>query len=200
MTTYVALLRGINVSGRNKVAMAELRALVESLGYEGVETYIQSGNVVFESASRRSASTVQDAIAGAITRELGLDVAVLVRTVNDLDAVLTSNPFLASGADSTKLHVTFLAAPPPAAAARSLTEVDRSPDAFALGKREVFVHCPDGYGNTKLNNAFFEKQLCVAATTRNWRTVQTLAALAHGAGAKGSLPNLSTTPNVPSEP
>ena len=78
MTTYVALLRGINVSGKNKVAMAELRALVASLGYERVQTYIQSGNVVLAS-SARSATTVADTIAAAITRELGLEVAVLAR-------------------------------------------------------------------------------------------------------------------------
>jgi uncharacterized protein (DUF1697 family) len=181
MTTFVALLRGINVSGKNKVAMAELRALVESLGYERVQTYIQSGNVVLAS-SARSATTVADAIAGAITRVLGLDVTVLARTAAELDAVLASNPFVASGADPTKLHVTFLAAAPDAAAARALADVDRPPDEFAIGKREIFVHCPDGYGNTKLNNTFFEKQLGVAATTRNWRTVQTLAEYAKSSG------------------
>ena len=181
MTAYVALLRGINVSGKNKIAMAELRALVESLGYEGVQTYIQSGNVVFGSSVRRAA-TVQDAIAGAITRELGLDVTVLVRTAKEFDAVLASNPFLASGADPTKLHVTFLARAPTATAVRALGDVDRPPDEFVVTKREVFVHCPDGYGNTKLTNSFFEKRLGVAATTRNWRTVQTLTSLAKKSG------------------
>jgi uncharacterized protein (DUF1697 family) len=188
MTTYVALLRGINVSGRNKIAMAELRALVESLGNTGVQTYIQSGNVVLDSAIR-SAAKVADAITHAIARELGLDVAVIMRAAAEIDAVLTANPLLARGADPAKSHVTFLAAKPAASAVRALVDFDRSPDEFAVVGREVFVHCPNGYGTTKLNNTFFEKQLGVAATTRNWRTVHTLAER-----AKGSLPNLSINP------
>jgi len=180
MTTYVALLRGINVSGRNKIAMAELRALVESLGSTGVQTYIQSGNVVLDTA-KRSAAQVADAITGAIAQELGLDVAVIVRTAAEIDTVLTANPLLARGADPSKSHVTFLAGKPAASAVRALADVDRTPDEFAVVGREVFVHCPNGYGATKLNNTFFEKRLGVAATTRNWRTVQTLDKLAHGA-------------------
>jgi len=179
MTIYVALLRGINVSGKNKVAMAELRGLVESLGYERVQSYIQSGNIVFASSSR-TATKVADTIAVVITRELGLDVTVIVRTAAEMERVLTSNPLLRQGADPAKLHVTFLATPPAAAAVRSLADVDRPPDEFSVATREVFVHCPDGYGDTKLNNAFFEKRLGVSATTRNWKTVQTLAALATG--------------------
>jgi uncharacterized protein (DUF1697 family) len=199
MTTYVALLRGINVSGKNKVAMAELRALVESLGYQHVRTYIQSGNVVFDS-STRSAAKVADTIAGVITRELGLDVTVIVRTAAEIEAVLAANPLLKTGADPKTLHVTFLATAPAAATVRSLADVDRSPDQFSIVGRAVYVHCPDGYGNTKLNNTFFEKRLGVAATTRNWRTVQTLAVLTKESGAKGSLPNLSIKPELPSEP
>jgi uncharacterized protein (DUF1697 family) len=191
MTTYVALLRGINVSGRNKIAMAELRALAESLGSTAVRTYIQSGNIVLDSTTR-SAATVSDALSGAIARKLGLDVAVIVRTASEVDAVLAANPLNARGADPAKSHVTFLAAKPAATAVRGLSDVDRSPDEFAVVGREVFLHCPNGYGTTKLTNTFFEKRLGVAATTRNWKTVQTLAQLAQR--AKGSLPNLSVKP------
>jgi uncharacterized protein (DUF1697 family) len=179
MTTYLALLRGINVSGKNKVAMAELRALVESLGFARVQTYIQSGNIVFTGSSR-SAAKVADVIAGAILRELGLDVTVIVRSAAEMMAVLASNPLLKKGTDPTKLHVTFLASAPAAAAVHALADLDRSPDQFAVVGKEVNVYCPNGYGNTKLNNTFFEKRLGVAATTRNWRTVQTLAALTNG--------------------
>jgi uncharacterized protein (DUF1697 family) len=186
MTTYVALLRGINVSGKNKVKMEDLRAIVGSLGCERVQTYIQSGNVVFDS-STRSAAKVSDEISGAITRELALDVTVLVRTAADLTTVLATSPLDRNGVDTTKLHVTFLASTPPAAKLRALADVDASPDALAVVGREVYVHCPNGYGRTKLNNTFFEKRLGVGATTRNWRTVQTLAALANectdGSGA-----------------
>lgn len=185
MTTYVALLRGINVGGKNKVKMADLRALVESLGYERVQTYIQSGNIVFDS-STRSAGKVVDAISGAITRDLALDVTVLVRTAAELDALLATNPLDRRGVDTTKLHVTFLASAPAAARVRELDDVDQSPDEFAIVGREVYVHCPNGYGNTKLNNTLFEKRLGVAATTRNWRTVQTLAALIERAERSGA--------------
>lgn len=185
MTTYVALLRGVNVSGKNRVQMADLRALVETLGYERVQTYIQSGNIVFES-STRSAAKVADAIASAMTQELALDVQVLVRTSRELTTLLTTNPLERRDVDSTKLHVTFLATSPAAATVHALDDVDAPPDEFAIVNREVFVHCPNGYGNTKLNNTFFEKKLGVAATTRNWRTVQTLASLIDSAERSGA--------------
>ncbi len=153
-----------------------------------MQTYIQSGNVVLDSAMR-SAAKVADAITGAIARELGLDVAVIVRTAAEIDAVLTANPLLA-GRRSGEVARDVPRREPAASAVRALVDVDRSPDEFAVVGREVFVHCPNGYGTTKLNNTFFEKQLGVAATTRNWRTVQTLATR-----AKGSLPNLSINPS-----
>lgn len=187
MTTYVALLRGINVSGKNLIKMAALRALVESLGYERVQTYIQSGNIVFDSPTR-STTKVVDALATAIAREFALDVQVLARTNTELSALLMVNPLTRPDVDTAKLHVTFLASSPAAETAQSIDEVDTTPDEFAIVGREVFVHCPNGYGNTKLNNTFFEKKLGVAATTRNWRTVQTLASLADSTQRSGATP------------
>ena len=110
MTTFVALLRSINVGGRNRVLMADLVSLVESLGFDDVETYVQSGNVVFSgSGTPRSAA---QAIEAAITDQLGLEVPVIVRSAKQLSGLLEVNPFLRSGADPKHLHVTLLAGPP----------------------------------------------------------------------------------------
>ena len=177
MGTYVAMLRGINVGARNKIKMTDLDALFVGLGHTAVVTYIQSGNVVFESRSK-SAAALASGIEARITRDLGLDVRVLMRTSAELTKVLRVNPFLKSGADPARLHVTFLDAVPDAELARAVGEYDAGVDEFRVTGREVFLHCPDGYGNTKINNGFFEKRLKAIATTRNWNTVNKLVELA----------------------
>jgi uncharacterized protein (DUF1697 family) len=168
----VALLRAVNVGGR-QLPMKPLAALFASLGAEDVRTYVQSGNVVFAGGGRGLA---RDALERAIEAELGLTVTVLLRTRRELAAVVDANPFLASGADPAALHVTFLAERPEAARVRELPR-ESGPDELRVHGREVYVHCPNGYGRTKLNNTLVEKRLGVAATTRNWRTVTTLLAL-----------------------
>jgi uncharacterized protein (DUF1697 family) len=174
--TYVALLRGINLGARNKVSMADLRELFHALGAEDVATYLQSGNVVFK--SRAEAAELVGAIQDRIRSDLGLDVTVLVRTSGELGQVLARNPFAKSGREPTRLHVTFLAETPPPARVRKLDPKHSEPDEFEIVGREVYLHTPNGYGRSKLSNAYFEKQLGVAATTRNWRTVTNLAELA----------------------
>jgi uncharacterized protein (DUF1697 family) len=176
VAAYVALLRSVNVGGR-KVNMKELAALFGEMGYGDVVTYIQSGNVVFTSPSR-SAGALERAIEGRIERELGLEVRTLLRSKAELDRVLRANPFLATKAEPAKLHVTFLAAQPGAALMRAAGEFDAGADEFRVVGREVYVHCPNGYGTTKINNTFFEKRLETVATTRNWNTVNKLAELA----------------------
>jgi uncharacterized protein (DUF1697 family) len=176
MRTYVALLRAVNIGG-TKIAMGDLRALVASLGYEDVTTYIQSGNVVFRSRSGDPAK-IGDAIEAQIARRLELDVPVLVRTPTDLGRIIADNPF-EGRAEPSRLHVTFLAATPERSRAQVL-EAPAGSDDFQMARREVYVHAPGGYGRTKLNNAFFERKLGVVATTRNWRTVTALRELAAG--------------------
>jgi uncharacterized protein (DUF1697 family) len=173
MARYVSLLRGINVSGHRKITMAELRDLYLSLGYTDVESYLQSGNVAF------STDEEPDAAASAIGEAIGstfghTDVDVLIRTGADLTALVDTNPFVAAGADPKSLHVTFLADEPGAVAG----ERTSGPDSWEPAERAVFVHCPDGYGRTRLTNAFFERTLGVRATTRNWRTVLALLEMA----------------------
>jgi uncharacterized protein (DUF1697 family) len=167
LPTYVALLRGINVSGRNKIAMNDLRAAFETLGHTHVRTYIQSGNVVF-AAKAGATARLESAIGKGIATAFGLDVAVLVRTRAELATALKRNPF---GADA---YVTFLDAVPARARVAGLDPAPYAPDEFAVRGREVFVRCPNGYGRTKINNAFFERKLAAKATTRNWKTVTTL--------------------------
>jgi uncharacterized protein (DUF1697 family) len=176
--TYVAFVRGINLGSHHKVSMQDLRALVEALGAEDVATYVQSGNVIFRSGD--GPRKLIDAIEMRINRDLGLSVTVLLRTQAELANVLAGNPFNTQGKEPTTLHVTFLANKPSGARVRTLDPKRSQPDQFRLIGREIYLHCPNGYGRSKLTNAYFEQKLGVVATTRNWRTVTKLAELASG--------------------
>jgi uncharacterized protein (DUF1697 family) len=175
MAVYVALLRGINLGARNRISMATLRELFEASGAKDVQTYVQSGNVVFGSSRKRE--PLSKAVERRIAKELGIDIRVLLRTPRELERVVADNPFRRRKPSS--LHVTFLAAPPKAARVAELEPKAFAPDEFRVARGHVYVHCPNGYGRSKLSNAFFEKRLGVPATTRNWNTVTKLTQLAH---------------------
>jgi len=172
---YVALLRGINVGRHRRISMSDLRRVFEDVGCEDVSTYLQSGNVLF--AGKGSGARLASRLERAIHAELAPGVSVLLRSRAELARIASSNPF--TGHDMSKLHVTFLEKRPPAARARALDPELAEPDEFRLRGRELYLHYPNGYGRSKLTNAYFEKQLGVVATTRNWKTV---TALAEGAG------------------
>lgn len=174
----VALIRGINVGSHKRVAMEDLRTVFRSLGCDDVRTYLQSGNVAFRSPDR--AARLEKAAEDSIEGSLGLDVAVLIRTKEQLAKVVQGNPFLAAGTDPAKLHVAFLAARPDAKRARAVSETSFDGEELHVKGREIYLHYPAGYGRSKLSNAFLEKQLAVRATTRNWKTVTALAELAGG--------------------
>jgi uncharacterized protein (DUF1697 family) len=174
--TYVALLRGINLGARNKISMADLRALFADLGHEEVATHVQSGNVIFKSRGGKPADLVR-AIEKRIKSDLGLDVTVLLRSKGQLGKIHAGNPFATRSQDPTKLHVTFLAETPDRARVRNLDPEPGGSEEFRVVGREIYLHYPNGYGRSKLSNAWFEKRLGVAATTRNWRTVSKLAEL-----------------------
>jgi uncharacterized protein (DUF1697 family) len=178
--TYVALLRGINLGARNKIAMQDLRTLFESLGAEEVSTYVQSGNVVFKSSAGPVGLVEQ--IEAAIRRDLGLEVTALVRTGAQMTKVASQNPFARGKrrVQPTALHVTFLAEKPDGVSVRTLDTSRAGSDELRVVGQEIYLHTPNGYGRSKLSNAFFEKHLGVAATTRNWKTVTALAELARG--------------------
>ena len=141
MTTYVALLRGVNLGARNKVSMADLRTLIESLGAEDVQTYVQSGNVVFKSRVRSAAKLAGD-IERQISGELGLEISVILRTNKQLAKIVAGNPFAAGQSEGTKLHVTFLAEAPKASLTRALEPEAFEPDEFQVKGREVYLHTP----------------------------------------------------------
>jgi uncharacterized protein (DUF1697 family) len=174
---HVALLRAVNVGGRNKIAMAHLRELLEGLGYEGVRTHLQSGNAVFAAPGtppERVAQEIEDALAG----ELALMAKVLVRTRDELQRVVANNPLLDVASDPARLLVTFLSRAPDEEALSELAPADFEPDEFAAGEREIYVWYPEGVRATKLSNAFWERRLGVVATGRNWNTVKRLLELA----------------------
>ncbi len=171
---FVALLRGINVGGKNKLPSEELVGLFEEVGCDRVRTYIQSGNVVYRAGSHLT-KAVPAAVAAAIERDYGFSVPVVTRTAAELAAVVEENPFVVGGEDPTTLHVAFLADKP------SVTQVSKldpslSPgDQFVVSGREVYLHCPNGLARTKLTNAYLDSTLGTVSTMRNWKTVNVLA-------------------------
>jgi len=169
--TFVALLRGINVGGKNKLPMKDLVALFESAGCIDVRHYIQSGNLVFGAAAAL-AKRLPTVLPTAIERNFGLNVPVVVRSRDELRTVAKAHPLVDAGVDA--LHVVFLADAPSPAAVASLDPNRSPPDAFVVRGREIYVACPNGAGNTKLTNAYFDSKLETVSTMRNWRTVQKL--------------------------
>lgn len=172
---YIALLRGINVGGKNPLPMAQLRACFVAAGATAVETYIQSGNVVYE-ASLAVADTVGTAVSALINREFGYAIPLVTRTAQELSTVIEANPYPA--VESTLLHVAFLAHDPgPAAVLDPL----RSPgDQFVLRGREIYLYLPNGVARTRLTNAWFDRELSTVSTVRNWRTIQQLCEMSRG--------------------
>jgi uncharacterized protein (DUF1697 family) len=195
MKTYISLLRGINVSGQNKLRMTELVRLYEVLGFFNVLSYIQSGNVIFDCEEQNPAPLAK-AIETGITRTLGGSVRVLLRNKDRFRQIIDGNPFINKrNEDPEKLHVTFLSDPPaeaklcnlPAsggdrfAKERLATTLDSKTgiaDEFLVYDTEIYLFCPNGYGRTKFSNTFFERKLNISATTRNWKTVNALYEIA----------------------
>jgi uncharacterized protein (DUF1697 family) len=176
MTRLVALLRGINVGRHNRVGMSQVRELMDGLGYDGVRTHLQSGNVVFTTGSppERAAQEIADRLA----HELGFMVRVLVRTRDELAQVVKRDPLAAVASDPARYLVTFLSAAPDRRRLSALDAADYEPDVFRLVGREIYSWYPNGVHATKLTNSFWEKQLGVTGTARNWNTVTRLLALA----------------------
>jgi uncharacterized protein (DUF1697 family) len=173
----IALLRGVNVGGKNKLPMADLRQAFLAAGCRQVRTYIQSGNVVFR-ASRNRADRISQAVARSLAERFGVKVPVIQRSIAELEAARDSNPFLAAGCDNAKLHVVFLADAPDSSGVARL-DPDRSPpDEFALHGREIFLFCPNGMARTRYTNAYWDSSLKTTSTVRNWKTVLKLIELA----------------------
>jgi uncharacterized protein (DUF1697 family) len=175
--TWIAMLRGINVSGQKKVPMKDLKAMFEALGFPNVRTYIQSGNVLFQ-AEDAEPSGLGSTIEKKIAETFGFEVPVILRKPDDLATAIRSNPFKKElETEQEKMYVIFLGEQPDHERALKLKEVHYEPEQFVLSDKEIYLYMPAGYGNAKLNNNFFENRLKVKATTRNWRTVNELLRL-----------------------
>jgi uncharacterized protein (DUF1697 family) len=179
LTTWVALLRGVNVGGHNKIPMAELRKVCASLGFASVTTYIQSGNVVFRADGR--AEELADRLRAAIAERFGCDVPIVLRTATDLDRVLAGNPFTHADEDTSRLHVGFLAGVPSAETVAAMPPKPPGRESFHVAGGEVYLLYPDGMGRSKLTTAYFDRALGTTMTARNWRTVTRLAEMARDA-------------------
>ena len=176
-TSSIALLRGINVGRAKRVAMADLRQLMEGLGYSNVRTLLNSGNVVFDAPARKRAAAAK-AIEEALVLKLGVVSKVMVMSCAELDAVIDGNPLVAQATDPARL-ITFIFPAGECERVAALAERAWSPDALAIGARAAYVWCPDGVLDSAAAAAL-GKALGDAATARNWNTLLKLQALCRG--------------------
>jgi uncharacterized protein (DUF1697 family) len=170
---FVALLRGINVGGKTKIAMAALRDTCVSVGCEDIVTYIQSGNVVLN--SKLTADKLRTALEEAIAKDFGFNPAVMIRTAKELAAVIDRNPY--SDADDKTVHVGFLHAAPNAATKKCLGAIDCAPEELSVVGRDIYLHLPNGMGRAALPVQMERCLRPTPITVRNWRTVTKLVEL-----------------------
>ncbi|MFZ1102407.1 MAG: DUF1697 domain-containing protein [Hyphomicrobiaceae bacterium] len=176
MTTCIALLRGINV-GDNMLKMERLRGLLADLGFPDARTYLQSGNVVLR--TKGAPADLAAMIERRVNEATRLPVSVIVRTSAQLQRLIAGNPFAEEAAALPRtVHVTFLAGVASKAGLAAIGKLQTGADRWHAAGSEVYLHCPNGYGRTKLSNTAIERALGVRATTRNWSTVMALNAMA----------------------
>lgn len=174
MPTYVVLLRAVNLGGHGKLPMADFRRLLAGLGYRNVETYIQSGNAVFDAPA--PPAKVAKAIAVALEKLMGAPAGVIIRTHEDFDRVIAANPYKAeAAADGTKVNVAFLSADPGPGAVSLLDRVvmqyPQRRDRYHLSGDTLYLHLPDGAAETKFSGKTLDRATGVIGTARNWNTV-----------------------------
>ncbi|MUP44672.1 DUF1697 domain-containing protein [Gramella sp. BOM4] len=177
MHRKIAILRGINVGGKRKLLMADLRSLCQDLGWKNVETYIQSGNVIFSSSEKNS--RLEKDLEHAISEKFELDVPVIIRDAEEFRNLLERNPFYHKEAEISKLHLSFLKEVPSEENLRAIQQYNFEPDRFVVDQREVFIYCEGKYHQSKLSTNLFEKKLKTGVTTRNWKTVVKLVDLSN---------------------
>jgi uncharacterized protein (DUF1697 family) len=173
----VALLRGINVGGNTKIAMADLRAMLTDLGFTDVATLLQSGNAVFSAKDKTEGAVVRK-LDAAVHKTFGMPVRSVIRTAAELAQVVAHDPFKGVATDGAKYAVTFLSAPPPKEFASSVDPGSIAPEQMKVIGREVYMWCPEGLRDTVVGKLLTERRLGALPTTRNWNTVTKLLALA----------------------
>lgn len=185
MAAAVSLLRGVNVVGRHKIKMEELRELYESLGLRRAQTYIQSGNVVFRTDAR-DFTRLSKRIADAIEQRFAFRPGVVLRTAADLRGVIAANPFASRGdLDPSKLLILFLASEPPADVRGRILRIESEPEELRMEGRELYIYYPNGMARAKVSWAFIEKILQTPGTGRNWNTVRKLLEMAESLDEAG---------------
>ncbi len=178
MSTYISILRGINVSGQNPIKMDALQKMYKNLGFDNIATYVQSGNVVFKSEIADSKDLGME-ITQQIEKDFGFNVPVIVLTIDNLRQIIDNNPFAKDlNKDKAFLHVTFLSSKPDKYDIKAIEEKKQDGEEILITKHAVYLYCPNGYGRTKLSNTFWETKLKVRATTRNWKTTNELLKIA----------------------
>lgn len=177
MTKYIALLRGINVSGQKKIKMVDLKKLLSKSSLKNIQTYIQSGNIIFESENKNQQELAQE-ISTLIYKEYNFEVPVMIKCIDEWEKILNNNPFLQDKTiDIKQLSVTFLDETPSNENIDLINKIDFSPDTFILNDTVIYSCYPNGIGRSKMTNNMFEKKLKTIATSRNWNTVNKLYSL-----------------------
>jgi uncharacterized protein (DUF1697 family) len=178
MPTYIAMLRGINIGPHKRIKMDRLRASFEGLGFDHVQTYIQSGNVVFK-AGKSSAASLSKKIEGRLLKDFGFSVSVILRTREEMETIIRANPLLKEKRiDPAKLHVAFLSEAPTPVALAKLQGLTLAPDRARFLNKELHLYFPNGVSGSSLWKHPLDRVLSVVTTTRNWNTVNQLSAMA----------------------
>lgn len=186
MKTYIAILRGINVSGYRVIKMADLRGMCADLGFRDCQTFIQSGNIIFR-FEKADSQELMSVIERKILEKFGYEVPVIVMEADELKEIVANNPFLSdSSRDKLRLHVTFLSDYPEMDRYNNIRPELYFPVEFRMKGRSIYLYCPEGYSSSKLTNSFLETKLKVNATTRNWKTTCELLRLAEKTNIQGS--------------
>ena len=179
MQTLISFLRGINMAGHNPIKMNDLSNLYKDLGFSDVETYIQSGNVVFWSGYNEPVSVISQRIEEAILQKFSFNIPVMIRTVPEIKELSSSNYFLSEeNFNPAKMAVIFLRQKCNKSQIHKVADINYPPDRFFISGSEIYIYCPDGFGKTKLYTNFFEKKMGVIGTGRNWKTITTLLDIA----------------------
>lgn len=178
MRTCISMLRGINISGHRLIKMEALKALYEELGFMHIQTYIQSGNVIFQHQSG-NLRELEIRITDGIRQKFGFDVPVIILEIEELKQIIASNPFLNDlTKDISKIYITYLSVVPDKERYENIGTAQQYEEDFQLIGKTIFIYCTNGYGNTKLSNNFLESKLKVTATSRNWKTTLELLRIA----------------------
>jgi uncharacterized protein (DUF1697 family) len=179
MQTLISFLRGVNMAGHNSIKMKDLTEMFTNSGFSDPETYIQSGNVIFNYSDNYSASEISVKIEKAIFERFSYNVPVMTRTIPELKEIILHNPFLKEdNFDPAKMAVIFLHEKCTSEKAEKVKDISYPPDKFIISDNEIFIYCPNGFGKTKLYTNFFEKKMGINGTARNWKTFTTILDIA----------------------